>query len=150
MAKKTFTGRPLLPGELNGEALVSHQAFNTSGSYLDHMFGGSAGPPALCTDANNKDLAGVDLAGAIICTTQTVGSTLGGCVLMGMDELKIGPKALLFSLHIDSVAAAGLFMNDIWYDRRIITIDLLGDAFLEAVKTGDPIAIHADGTVEVG
>ena len=150
MAKKTFKGRPLLPGELDGEALVSHQAFNTSGSYLDHMFGGKDGPPALCTDANNPDLAGKDLAGAIICTTQTVGSTLGGCVLMGMDELQAGPKALLFSLHIDSVAAAGLFMNDIWYGRRIITVDLLGDEFLEAVTTGDPIAIHADGTVEVG
>jgi hypothetical protein len=30
------------------------------------------------------------------------------------------------------------------------TIDLLGDEFLESVKTGDPIAIHEDGTVEVG
>jgi len=41
-------------------------------------------------------------------------------------------------------------MNDIWYGRRIITIDLLGDEFREAVNTSDPIAIHADGTVEVG
>ena len=140
----------MLPGTLDGKALVSRQAFNTSGSYLTHMFGGAEGPPAVCTDSNNKDLSGKDLAGAIICTTQTVGSTLGGCVLMGMDELKVGPKALLFSLHIDSVSAAGLFMNDIWYERRIITIDLLGDEFLEAVNTGDPIAIYEDGTVEVG
>jgi len=27
---------------------------------------------------------------------------------------------------------------------------LLGHEFLEAVNTGDPIAIHADGTVEIG
>jgi len=27
---------------------------------------------------------------------------------------------------------------------------LLGDEFREAVNTGDPIAIHADGTVEIG
>ena len=26
----------------------------------------------------------------------------------------------------------------------------LGDEFLEAVKTGDPVTIHEDGTVEVG
>jgi hypothetical protein len=32
----------------------------------------------------------------------------------------------------------------------VITIDLLGDEFLDAVKTGDSIAIHEDGTVEVG
>lgn len=149
MAKKTFQGRPLLPGKLEGKALVSHQAFNTSGSYLNNMFAGET-EKAICTDAANKDLYGKDLKGAIICTTQTVGSTLGGCVLMGMGDLGVGPKALLFAWHIDSVAAAGLFMDDIWNEKRIITIDLLGDEFLKAVNTGDPIAIHKDGTVEVG
>ncbi len=149
MAKKTFQGRPLLPGDLKGKALVSRMAFNTSGSYLNNMFGGET-KKAICTDAANKDLYGKDLKGAIICTTQTVGSTLGGCVLMGMGDLGVGPKALLFAWHIDSVAAAGLFMDDIWNEKRIITVDLLGDDFLKAVNTGDPIAIHKDGTVEVG
>jgi hypothetical protein len=32
----------------------------------------------------------------------------------------------------------------------MITIDLLGDEFLEAVNTGDPISIKEDGTVTVG
>ena len=57
---------------------------------------------------------------------------------------------MLFSRHIDAVAVAGVYIEDIWKEKRIITIDLLGDEFLEAVYTGDPIAIHADGTVEVG
>ncbi len=149
MAKKSFKGRPLLPGKLEGKALVSHYPFNTSGSYLNNMFAGET-KKAICTDAANKDLYQKDLKGAIICTTQTVGSTLGGCVLMGMGDLGVGPKALLFAWHIDSVAAAGLFMDDIWNEKRIITIDLLGDEFLKAVNTDDPIAIHADGTVEVG
>lgn len=149
MAKQTFKGRPLLPGNLEGEALVSRAAFNTSGSYLTNMFGGET-EKAICTDAANEDLYEKDLKGAIICTTQTVGSTLGGCVLMGMGDLGVGPQALLFAWHVDSVAAAGLFMDDIWNDRRIITVDLLGDEFLEAVKTGDPIKIGEDGTVEVG
>jgi hypothetical protein len=26
----------------------------------------------------------------------------------------------------------------------------LGDDFLKAVKTGDPVEVHADGTVEIG
>jgi len=149
MARKTFKGRPLLPGDLKGKALVSRQAFNTSGSYLNNMFAGET-EKAICTDAANKDLYQKELKGAIICTTQTVGSTLGGCVLMGMGDLGVGPKALLFAWHIDSVAAAGLYMDDIWNERRIITIDLLGDEFLATVKTGDPISIQADGTVEIG
>ncbi len=149
MAKKTFQGRALLPGDLKGKALVSRVAFNTSGSYLNNMFAGET-EKAICTDAANKDLYQKDLKGAIICTTQGVGSTLGGCVLMGMTELGVGPKALLYAWHVDAVSAAGLYMSDIWNERRIITIDLLGDEFLKTVNTGDPIAIHADGTVEVG
>ena len=41
-------------------------------------------------------------------------------------------------------------MDDVWNEKRVITIDLLGDEFLEAVKTGNPVTIHEDGTVEVG
>ncbi len=79
-----------------------------------------------------------------------MGSSLGGAALMGVADLGLGPKAMLFSQHIDSVSSAGLLMDDIWNGRRVITIDLLGDEFLEAVKSGDPVSIKEDGTVEVG
>ena len=46
--------------------------------------------------------------------------------------------------------AAGGIMEDVWSGKRIITIDLLRPEFLESVNTGDPIAIHSDGTVEIG
>ena len=146
---QTFKGRALLPGELEGEALVSKQAFNTSASYLENMFAGRT-DSAPCTDSANKELFGKDMAGKILCTTQTVGSTMGAGCIMGMNDLKVGFTAMLFSSHIDSIAAGGLIMDDIWNGRRIFTIDLLGDEFLEAVKTGDPISIKEDGTVEVG
>ena len=149
MAKKTFQGRPLLPGNLKGKAMATKGPFNTTGSYLENMFAGNS-ETAPCTDPNNKEMYGKDLAGAIICCTVTVGSTLGGAALMGVNDLGVGPKAMLFSQHIDSVSAAGLFMDDIWNDRRVITIDLLGDEFLDTVKSGDPISIKEDGTVEVG
>jgi hypothetical protein len=40
-------------------------------------------------------------------------------------------------------------MDDVWNDRRVITIDLLGDEFLDTVKSGDTVSIKEDGTVEV-
>jgi len=40
-------------------------------------------------------------------------------------------------------------MADNWLDKRIVTVDLLGDDFLKAVKTGDTVAVHEDGTVEI-
>jgi predicted aconitase with swiveling domain len=149
MATKSFQGRPLLAGNLKGEALASKQPFNTSGSYLENLFGGNS-TSAPCTDPNNKEFYKKELGGAIICTTTTVGSSLGGASLMGVGSLGLGPKAMLFSQHIDSVSWAGLLMDDVWNGRRVITIDLLGDEFLETVKSGDPIAIKEDGTVEVG
>ena len=39
MAKKTFKGRPLLSGNLKGKALASKQPLNTTGSYLENLFG---------------------------------------------------------------------------------------------------------------
>jgi uncharacterized membrane-anchored protein len=41
-------------------------------------------------------------------------------------------------------------MGDNWLNKRIITVDLLGDEFLKTVKTGDKIKISEDGTIEVG
>jgi predicted aconitase with swiveling domain len=146
---QTFKGRPVIPGELEGEALVSKQPFNTTASYFENMFGGNT-ETAPCTDVNNKELFEKDLSGAIICTPQTVGSTMGAGAIMGMSLLGVGFKAMLFSSHIDSIAAGGLIMDDIWNDKKVITIDLLGDEFMEAVKTGDKIKISEDGTVEVG
>ena len=148
MAKK-FKGRVLIPGNLEGDALVSKQPFNTTGSYFENMFGGNT-TTAPCTDSNNPELFKKELKGAIICTPQTVGSTMGAGAIMGMNLLGVGFKAMLFSSHIDSIAAGGLIMDSIWNDRKVITIDLLGDEFMETVKTGDPIKISEDGTVEVG
>ena len=149
MAKKTFKGRVVLAGEISGQATVSRQPFNTSGSYQENMFAGRT-DAAPCTDSSNKELYQKDLSGAILCTPTTVGSTMGGMCLMGMKTIGVGPKALLFSKPIDTLAAAGVLMADIWKDKRIVTIDMLGDEFLESVNMGDPIKVFEDGTVEIG
>ena len=112
MAKKTFKGRAILPGKLEGEALVSKLPFNLTGSYFENMFAGNT-ETAPCTDANNKALFGKDMKGAIMCTSQCVGSTMGAGAIMGVSELGVGLKAFLFSNHIDSIAAGGLIIDDI-------------------------------------
>ena len=149
MAKKTFKGRAILSGDLEGPAMVSHIGLNTLSTYKTVMFGGVT-DKAVCSDGDNKDLYGKDISGAILCIPQTIGSTTGGFVLMGVAKLGLAPKAMLFANHVDSLAIGGLLMADIWMEKRIIAIDLLGDEFLDAVNTGDPVKIHEDGTVEVG
>ena len=149
MAKKTFKGRAILPGKVEGKALVSKQPFNTTASYLENMFMGVT-DKAPCTDQDNPELFKKDLANCIMITPSTIGSTMGGPAFMGVIGIGVGPKAMLFTSHIDSVAASGLIMADVWNDNRVITIDMLGEEFLEAVKTGDAISIAEDGTVSVG
>ena len=149
MAKKTFKGRPLIPGKLEGKAMASKSPFNVSASYLENLFGGNT-KSAPCTDVVNKEWSGKNLAGAILCFPTAVGSTMGGATLVGVGYLGQGPKAMLYAEHVDSVSVAGLIIDDVWNDRHVVTIDMLGDEFLDAVKTGDPISIMEDGTVEVG
>ena len=69
---------------------------------------------------------------------------------MAVAGLDVEPKAILFSRHIDAVTASGIVMANIWQDKPILTIDLLGEEFLESVEMGDSVSIHEDGTVEVG
>ena len=149
MAKKTYKGRPLLPGDLQGEALVSKQPFNTTGSYLENMFMGRT-DAAPCTDADNPELYQKDLANCILITPSTIGSTLGGAAIMGRRGGGRRPQGDALHRSPRLRRRLCLFMEDIWNDKRVITIDMLGDEMLENVKTGDPITIHADGTVEIG
>ena len=149
MAKKTFHGRPILSGKIEGSATVSHIGLNTLSTYKANIMGGVT-DKAICSDGDNKDLYGKDIGGAILCLPQTIGSTTGGFVLMGVAKLGLAPKAMLFANHVDSLAIGGLLMADIWMEKRIIAIDLLGQEFLDAVNTGDPVSVHEDGTVEIG
>ena len=149
MAKQTFHGRPILPGKIEGSATVSHIGLNTLSTYKANVMGGVT-DKAICTDGDNKDLYGKDITGCILCLPQTIGSTTGGFVLMGVAKLGLAPKAMLFGNHVDSLALGGLLMADIWMEKRIITVDLLGQDFLDAANTGEPIEVHEDGRVELG
>ncbi len=103
----------------------------------------------MCSDQNNKDLYKKNLTGKILCLPQTIGSTTGGLALQTAAQMGITPKALLFSKHIDSLAASGIILADIWLKKRIVTIDQLTDEFLQAVQEGQWIEIQEGGTVIV-
>ena len=144
---KVFHGRPVVPGRAEATALVSHGGFNTLASFQHSlMFGDKT---AKCGDQNNPDLYNRPMAGAALCLPQTIGSTTGGMVLYCAAAMGRSPAALLFSRPIDSLAAAGAILADVWTDAPLPTVDGLGDAFLEAVRTGDRIKVEEDGTVTV-
>jgi predicted aconitase with swiveling domain len=146
-ATKKFKGRPAVAGTAEGLAEVSHIGFNTCATYVDVLISGA--DSGVCQDHDNKDLFGHDLADKIVCIPQTIGSSSAATLFMIILAKGIAPKAMLFANHIDSLAACGILMGDNWQGKRIVTVDLLGDDFLDAVKTGDKVRVSADGTIEI-
>jgi len=144
---RTFSGRAILPGRLEGEALVTRTGFNTYASFYTSIH--AQAEAALCADSGNRELYGKNLTGKIVCLPQTTGSTSAGAVWHRIARMGVAPKAMLFSRQIDSLAAGGLIVADVWAGKRIVTVDQLGDDFLKFVRDGDLIVIREDGTVTI-
>ena len=146
MSKK-FKGRPIFPGNTEDSAEVTHAGFSPTAAYVEIVFAGTKS--GICKDHDNAELFDRDLAGKILCLPQSIGSSAGACCMMAAAKIDVAPKAMLFSSHVDSLSACGLVMVDIWLEKRIIAIDMLGEEFLNTVKTGDKIKVYEDGTVEI-
>ena len=145
---KTFKGRIVTPGTATAKALVSHGGLNTLASFQKALQFGDK--KATCGDQNNPDLYGKQMEGAALCLPQTIGSTTGGLVLYCACAMKRQPACMLFANHIDSLAASGAVLAEVWLDDiKMPVVDCLGDEFLDYVKDGMTVTIQEDGTVEV-
>lgn len=145
---KTFKGRVVSPGNVTAEALVSHGGLNTLASFQKALQFGDKN--ATCGDQNNPDLYGKQMLGKALCLPQTIGSTTGGLVLYCACAMQRQPACMLFSEPIDSLAAAGAVLSDVWLEGNPLpVIDTLGEEFLNFVKDGMKITVSDDGTVTV-
>ena len=145
---KEFKGRVVTPGTVTAEALVTHGGLNTLASFQKALQFGDK--KATCGDQNNPDLFGKQMLGKALCLPQTIGSTTGGMVLYCACSMKRQPACMLFSNPIDSLAAAGAILADVWLeDVTMPVVDCLGDEFLNYVKDGMKITVKEDGTVVV-
>ena len=144
---KQFKGRVVIPGACEAEALVSKGGFNTLASFqMALMFGDKA---VKCGDQNNPDLYKKSMIGKALCLPQTIGSTTGGMVLYTVCALGKQPACMLFSKPIDSLAASGAILADVWTEAVMPVVDNLGEEFLDYVQTGMKVTVAEDGTVTV-
>ena len=145
---KRFTGRVVAKGTVSAPALVSHGGLNTLASFQKALQFGDK--KATCGDQNNPDLYGKPMAGKALCLPRTIGSTTGGLVLYCACSMKRQPACMLFSEPIDSLAAAGAILQDVWLDDvQMPVIDCLGEEFLNYVQDGMTITVKENGLVEV-
>ena len=145
---KVFQGRVVTPGTVTAPAVVTTQGFNTLASFqMALQFGDKE---VKCGDQNNKELHGKPLIGKALCLPQTIGSTTGGLVLYCACAMGKNPACMLFSGPIDSLAAAGAVLADVWVDGvSMPVVDSLGDEFLAYVKDGMTVTVKENGVVEV-
>ena len=145
---KEFKGRIVAPGTASAPAVVSHGGLNTLASFQKALQFGDK--KATCGDQNHPDLYGKQMAGKALCLPRTIGSTTGGLVLYCACSMKRQPACMLFSEPIDSLAAAGAVLADVWLDDvSMPVIDSLGEEFLNFVKDDMTITVKEDGTVVV-
>ena len=147
---REFKGRIVTPGTVTAKALVTHGGLNTLASFQKALQFGDK--KATCGDQNNPDLYNKELAGKALCLPQTIGSTTGGLVLYCACAMGRQPACMLFSQPIDSLAAAGAVLADVWLDDPGATmpvIDSLGEEFLSYMQDGMTVTVRSDGTVEV-
>lgn len=143
---KEFKGRVVSPGTIYAKALVSRQGLNTLASFQKALQFGDK--EATCGDQNNPDLYGKEMRGKALCLPRTIGSTTGGLVLYCACAMKRQPACLLFSEPIDSLAAAGSVLADVWLDDvEMPVIDSLGEEFLAYVKDDMEITVRENGLV---
>ena len=145
---KQFKGRVITPGEVKAEAVVTTEGFNTLASFqMALQFGDKE---VKCGDQSNKELYGKPLINKALCLPQTIGSTTGGLVLYCACAMGKNPACMLFSGPIDSLAAAGAVLADVWVEGITMpVIDSLGEEFLAYVKDGMTVTVKANGIVEV-
>lgn len=145
---KEFLGRVVARGTVSAPALVSHGGLNTLASFQKALQFGDK--KATCGDQNNPDLYGKQMAGKALCLPRTIGSTTGGLVLYCACSMKRQPACMLFSEPIDSLAAAGAILQDVWLsDVNMPVIDSLGDDFLNYVHDDMTITVKENGVVVV-
>ncbi len=145
---KTFKGRVVAPGSVTAPALVTKDGLNTLASFQKALQFGDK--KATCGDQNNPYLYGKEMLGKALCLPKTIGSTTGGLVLYCACSMKRQPACMLFSEPIDSLAAAGAVLSDVWLEGTPLpVIDSLGEEFLNYVKDGMEITVTPDGTVTV-
>jgi len=144
---KTFTGRIVVCGQASAKAVVSRQGFNTLASFQKSIL--AKKKDSVCSDQNNPDLFNKPMAGMALCLPQSIGSTTGGLVFLTASSMGSAPACMLFSEPIDSLAAAGAILSDVWTQNSMPTIDSLGQDFLDYVRDGMDVIVSLDGTVSV-
>jgi hypothetical protein len=131
-------GRPIVPGEAQGEALVTDVPLSFWGGY-DHRNGE-------ITDRRHP-LSGAIAAGRVLVLPFTRGSSTTTAVLLEAIKAGTAPAAIV-TTHVDSFFALASIVADEMYGSPIPII-AISSPEASALKSGDQISIAVDGLLRI-
>ena len=127
------------PGEVSAQAVVTRGGLNTLASFLKALQFGDK--KATCGARTIGSVRKADGRGRR-CACPRPSALPNGLVLYCACAMKRQPACMLFSEPIDSLAAAGAVLADVWLeDVSMPVIDSLGEDFLNYVKDDMTITV---------
>jgi predicted aconitase with swiveling domain len=136
--EQVIHGRPIVPGEAQGVALVTTTPLSFWGGY-DHRSGE-------ITDRRHP-LSGAVAAGKILVLPFTRGSSTTTAVLLEAIKAGTAPAAIVTS-NVDSFLALASIVADEMY-RSPIPIIAISETEALRLKSGDQVAITVDGLLRI-
>ncbi|MGB8647561.1 MAG: DUF126 domain-containing protein [Anaerolineae bacterium] len=135
---RIMRGRPIIPGQAQGEALVSAEPLSFWGGYDYHT--------GEIIDRRHP-LSGYKAGGRILAVPFTRGSSTTTAVLLEAVRAGTAPAAIL-TTGIDAFFALASVVADELYAKPIPLVALSPEDFAQLV-TGEYLCVEQDGTVEL-
>jgi predicted aconitase with swiveling domain len=132
-------GRPVVPGEAEGQALVSAEPLSFWGGYDFHS--------GEIIDRRHP-LAGAKAAGRVLALPFTRGSSTTTAVLLEAIKAGTAPAAIL-TTGVDPFFALASIVADELYGQPIPVVALAPEDF-RRLKTGEWLAVGREGTIRSG
>ncbi len=124
-------GRPIVPGQAKGRALVSMKPLS---------FLGGVDPETGIIIEREHDLEGMSIKDVILCFPHGHGSTVGSYVLYSLAKKGLGPKAII-NIDADPVIVVGAVISE---------IPMIDRVDISRIKTGDWAEVDGDlGVVRI-
>ena len=136
MADRLIAGRPVVEGETEGEALVTHEALSFWGGY-DFQTGEIID--------KHHPLVGVRAAGRILAVPCSKGSSTTTAVLLEAVRAGTAPAAIL-TTGADSFFALASIVADVMYGKSFPVIALEPDAFA-SLQSGRRLIVERSGLI---
>ncbi|GAB4480868.1 MAG: DUF126 domain-containing protein [Anaerolineales bacterium] len=131
-------GKPIIPGEASGRAIVSRQPIS---------FWGGVDPSSGEVIDRRHDCAGKVIKGKIFVFPTGKGSSTGSAVLMESIRNGNAPAAII-NLKLEPILALGAIVAEEIYHKTVPML-IISEADFEKIKEGDLLTIDMEGKIKV-